>query len=118
MKVLLDHGVPKKLSRSLPGHDVITALDAGWASMENGVLLALIEQGGFHVFVTGDKNIEYQQSHLDRKPFGMLVLSTNHWPSMQPHVERVVEAVRNCQAGTISQVECGSFVPRRFRKSF
>lgn len=116
MKVLLDPGVPKKLARSLREHDVITALDAGWASMENGVLLALIEQGGFQVFVTADKNIEYQQSHLDRKPFGMLVLSTKHWPSMEPYVAKVVEAVGRCAPGTILEIECGKFVPLRFRR--
>ena len=115
MKVLLDEGVPRQLVHTLREHDVTTVPDAGWASAKNGVLLGLIERSGFHVFVTCDKNIEYQQRQLDRKPFGILVLSTNHWPSMRPYIEKVVEAVEGCQPGAVAKIECGRFVPRKFR---
>ncbi len=116
MKVLLDEGVPRQVAHNLRGHDVTTVPGAGWASVKNGVLLGLIEESGFRVFVTCDKNIQYQQHQLDRKPFGILVLSTNHWPSMQPYIETVVEAVKRCKPATIGKVECGRFVPRKFRK--
>lgn len=115
MKVLLDEGVPRQMAHTLGGHDVTTVPDAGWASVKNGLLLELIEQTGFRVFVTCDKKMEYQQNQLARKPFGILVLSTNHWPSMQPYLEIVVKAVERSQPGTLAKVECGRFVPRKFR---
>ena len=61
MKVLLDEGVPRQVAHHLRGHEVATVPDAGWASAKNGVLLGLIERSGFGVFVTCDKNMEYQK---------------------------------------------------------
>ncbi len=117
MKVLLDEGVPRQLLHSLRKHNVTTVPDAGWASIKNGVLLELIEQSDFGVFMTCDKNMEYQQSELTQSSFAVLVLSTNHWPSMEPHVDRVVEAVEQCKPGSVFKIECGRFIPRKFRTS-
>ena len=115
MKVLLDEGVPEPVARSLRGHEVTSVIAAGWESVKNGILLSMMERSDFHAFLTCDKNIEYQQSHLRRKPFGMLVLSTNHWPTLKAHLEKIVQAVNDCEPGTITYVDCGHFVPRRFR---
>ena len=115
MKVILDEGVPNQVARNLPYHEVTTVARAGWASVKNGKLLALIEGEGFGAFVTCDKNMEFQQQ-LHRWPFAILVLSTNHWPSMEPHVGTITEALDVAQPGTMSSVECGRFIPRRLRK--
>jgi hypothetical protein len=114
-RVLLDEGVPKQVGDYLPGHEVTTVPRKGWASVKNGKLLALIEEAGFGAFITADKNLEAQQS-LHGLPFGILLLSTNHWPSMKPHLEQIADALDHCKAGTILKVDCGSFVPRRMRK--
>ena len=109
MKLILDEGVPKQVARILARHDVTTVPDAGWASMKNGELLDLIERAGFKVFVTCDKAMETQQP-LHRRPFSILLLSTNHWPSMEPYIGVINEAIDGSQPGIVSRVECGRFV--------
>lgn len=39
MRVLLDECVPRGLRDLLPGHDVKTVAEAGWAGVKNGELL-------------------------------------------------------------------------------
>ena len=60
MRILLDECVPKRLKRDLPGHDVRTASEMGWAGKQNGALLALAE-ASFDVFLTVDRNLAFQQ---------------------------------------------------------
>ena len=60
MRILLDECVPATLGRDLVGHEVRTVPEMGWASKENGALLALAE-GKFDVFLTTDQRISYQQ---------------------------------------------------------
>jgi hypothetical protein len=58
LKVLFDEDVPRKLARSLPGHDIHTVVSMQWGGVKNGALLELIEREAFNVFLTGDKNME------------------------------------------------------------
>ena len=44
MRVLLDECVPRALRHELPGHDVKTVAEAGWAGVKNGKLLRLAAQ--------------------------------------------------------------------------
>ena len=39
MRILLDESLPRELKQELPGHDVQTVQDAGWAGLKNGDLL-------------------------------------------------------------------------------
>lgn len=55
MRVLLDECLPRQLTRQLVGHQAQTVPDLGWASKENGELLALAA-GRFDVFLTVDRN--------------------------------------------------------------
>ena len=41
MRVLLDECVPRALRKELPGHEVKTTAEAGWAEIKNGALLKL-----------------------------------------------------------------------------
>jgi len=87
----------------------------GWASVKNRKLLALIEEAGFNAFITADKNLEAQQS-LQGRPFAILLLSTNHWPSIRPQVSKISEALHTCEPGSVTKVDCGAFTPRRMMK--
>jgi hypothetical protein len=87
----------------------------GWASVKNGKLLALIGKAGFSAFISADKNLETQQS-LHGRPFATLLLSTNHWPSIRPNVGKIAEALDACKPGSVTNVDCGTFVSRRARK--
>ena len=115
MKIILDEGVPKEVTRSLPGHHVTTVPEAGWASVKNGKLLALIESAGFNAFITCDKNLEFQQ-RLHGRPFAILLLSTNHWDTLEHHVIAMAKALGGAKSGVVTEVDCGKFVPRKFRK--
>ena len=63
MRVLLDECVPRRLRAELPGHEVKTVAEAGWAGAKNGTLLQLAATQ-FDVLLTVDRNLEYQQSFL------------------------------------------------------
>jgi hypothetical protein len=53
MRVLLDECVPRGLRRELPGHEVKTVAEAGWAGVKNGELLQLAARQ-FDLFLTID----------------------------------------------------------------
>ena len=61
MRVLLDECVPRKLSRLIVGHNVLTAPQAGLAGQKNGALLAQAA-GQFDCLVTTDQGIPDQQN--------------------------------------------------------
>ncbi len=115
MKVFLDEGVPRRLAKHLQDHDVTTVAEAGWSGIKNGVLLSMIEWAGYRAFVSCDQNLVFQQNELERRPFAILILSTNHLPTMEPHFAKIAEAVDRCQPGEVETIECGKFVPSKFR---
>jgi hypothetical protein len=67
----------------------------------------------FHLFITYDRNLEYQQN-LQSRRIAIIALSTNIWPLIKPlikpHVERVKEAVNSAIPGSYLAVECGHIV--------
>lgn len=74
MRILLDECLPARFVRDLPGHEVQTVPQAGWAGVKNGRLLKAIGNSGrFDVFVTLDKNLRHQQD-LRSIPFALAVL--------------------------------------------
>lgn len=111
----MDEGVPRQLAAHLPDHDVTTVPNAGWAGVKNGELLGLIENTGFRAFVSCDLNIPMQQGHLERRPFAVLLLTTNHWPTMEPHTGLIAAALDQSEPGKIETVDCGKFIARKFR---
>ena len=69
----------------------------GWSDLENGDLLAAAESQ-FHLFITTDQNLKYQQQVAGRK-LAILVLMTTSWPVIRARVTDVVAAVDQIQAG-------------------
>jgi hypothetical protein len=63
MRVLIDECLDWRLARGLPGHTVTSVQRMGWSGVKNGRLLALAEQQ-FDVFITGDRNVSFQQEGL------------------------------------------------------
>ena len=97
MKILFDQGVPVPLRDFLEGHAVTTAYEAGWATVENGQLLASAE-AGFDVLVTTDHSLRYQQNLTGRR-LAILVLPTTSWPKIKPHAAEVAEAISALRPG-------------------
>ena len=60
MRVLLDNGTPRGVAAALDGHIVEEARARGWDTFKNGELLTAAELAGFDVFVTTDRNLQYQ----------------------------------------------------------
>ncbi len=110
-RVLLDQNVPRALGAYLIGHEVWTAADEGWSALENGDLMRVANAAGFEVMVTCDQNIRYQQNMATR-PIGLLVLSTNHWPTVRAGAGAIVEAMERLEARGYRYLDCG-LPPRR-----
>ncbi len=74
MKILPDESLPRKLKNSFnEDHEVWTVRDKSWLSKKNGVLLQLMIDDGFHLFVTADRNLQYQQN-IEKLPIKIAVL--------------------------------------------
>jgi predicted nuclease of predicted toxin-antitoxin system len=104
MRVILDHNVPAPLRQHLKGHELEEAVERGWERLKNGDLLTASEDAGFDVFVTSDKNIRHQQNLAGRK-IAIIVLRHGQWPSLQPHVQRVLETINAATRGSYKEVE-------------
>jgi hypothetical protein len=101
--VLVDECVPLKLVRLLTRHTFTTALEKSWGSFKNGRLLMLAEQE-FDLFLTCDHNLQYQQNLKGRK-IAILLLSTNHWPTLKSQAATVQSALDKAKPGAFSLVE-------------
>lgn len=91
VRILFDQGTPVPLRRTLTAHDVSTAYEMGWASLENGDLLHAAE-AQFDVLVTTDQNLQYQQ-HVAGRRLAILVLPFANWPKLQSHLPAIVSAI-------------------------
>jgi hypothetical protein len=67
-------------------------------------LLEAAEADGFDVLLTTDKNIRYRQNLAGRK-IAVVVLGLQQWPSLQPHVRLVVDAVNAAQPGSFAEID-------------
>ncbi len=104
MKLLLDECLPRKLKGGLPGHEVKTVPEMGWAGIENGDLLPLIESV-FDVFITIDGNMRYQQNMRGRS-FALIVLKAfdNTIETLLPLMPQVLEALLSVAPGQIVKI--------------
>jgi hypothetical protein len=114
-KIVLDEGAPEEIAWHLPNHEVQSVRQLGLKGTKNGKLLAAIEAGGFDAFISNDKRLEFDQN-IARLWFAVLLLSTNHWPTVRPHVSNIAKALESAKPGTITKVDCGKFVPRKLRR--
>ena len=103
MRVLFDQGTPAPLRHVLAGHCVETGFELGWATLQNGALIAAAESNGFDWLLTTDKNLKYQQNLVGRR-LAIIVLSTTSWPRIRVGAAKVVEAVGNAAAGSYAEV--------------
>lgn len=103
MKVIFDENVPLPLQQFLAGHTVTTVQREGWAGIENGELLKLVD-GRFDVLVLADKNLRYQQS-LKQRRIALVELPTNRWPALKQLAGKITQAVENSTPGSYTFIE-------------
>ena len=105
MKILFDQGTPAPLRRYLPDHDITTAFERGWQTLQNGDLLSAAETEGFAAIVTTDKNLRHQQNLADRR-LAIVVLMTTDW--------RLIARYTDYVAGAIGALAVGAYVELPF----
>ena len=105
MRVLLDEQLPRRLVRELTGHDVRTVQQQGWAGFQNGEILRRAADEGFQVFLTGDRNLQFQQN-LARARIGIVILvaPSNKIEDLLPLVPRAIEAINASKPGQLERV--------------
>lgn len=95
MKILLDESLPRKLRNSFgQEHEVWTVRDQGWLGKKNGELLRLMIHTKFELFITVDRNLQYQQN-LTRLPFTIFILCSvnNRLETLQKLVPKIFERI-------------------------
>jgi hypothetical protein len=104
VKVLVDECVDWRLSREIVGHEVKTARQKGWSTIENGELLALAANE-FDVFVTVDRNLSFQQN-LPAFTIAVIVLRapSNRLTDLQPLVPALLESIPSAKRGAVTYV--------------
>jgi predicted nuclease of predicted toxin-antitoxin system len=86
MRILLDENFPKDFTPLLIGHEVSNVHDHGWAGTKNGELLRRARDV-CDVFVTLDRNLEFQQN-IRILPFGIVLVRSlsNRMADLSPLV--------------------------------
>ena len=77
----------------------------GWSSVQNGELLRRAAAAGYHVFVTPDRKLEYQQ-HIPSVGVAVVVLRahTNRIEDIAPLVPALLQALPGLRASTVTHV--------------
>ena len=104
MRVLLDECLPRRLRRELPGHEVVTVAEAGWAGVSNGTLLRRAA-GAFDAFITVDRNSSFQVDLSElRLAVVVLVAVSNRFEVLKPLMPEVVRLLPLLSRGRVVRV--------------
>ena len=104
VRILFDANTPAPLAGWLKGHQVTRADELEWQGLENGDLLDSAEQAGFEILLTCDQNVRYQQNFSSRK-LAVVILSTNHWPSLKQVADRVAKQIDFVRTGQVVRID-------------
>jgi predicted nuclease of predicted toxin-antitoxin system len=105
MRVLLDECVPRKFRNFLPDYDCHTVPEEGLAGKKNGELLSLAEKSGFHVFLTLDRGIEYEQN-LQQRTIAVILIraKSSRLADLSTHSSEILRLLRSLQPGQLVKV--------------
>jgi len=103
MRILLDENFPADFAKLFEGHDISTVHSLGWSGVKNGELLRLA-YGVCDVFVTLDRNLEFQQN-VKVLPFGVVVVSSvsNRMADLRPHIASIIQAASRVAPGQVEK---------------
>jgi predicted nuclease of predicted toxin-antitoxin system len=104
MRILLDENFPVDFAKLFTAHEVHTVHSLGWAGIKNGELLRRA-YAVCDVFVTLDRNLEFQQN-IKVLPFGIVVVRavSNRMVHLVPLVAGIVEATAQATVGEVVRV--------------
>ena len=104
MRIRLDECLPRRLRRALPGHEVETVPEAGWAGVSNGDLHRRAAST-FDVFMTVDRNLAVQQEFAAMDlAVVVLVASSNDIEDLRPLMPEVMRLLPTLRRGAIVRV--------------
>ena len=104
MRVLLDECLPRRLKHEVRADFVRTVPEVGWASIENGALLRLAEVE-FDIFLTRDRNLEYQQNLQDIDlAVIVLIARSNDIDDLKPLMNATNDAIQNIQSHEVRYI--------------
>lgn len=105
MRLLLDECMPRRLRQELPGHDVATVQEMGWAGLANGALLRAAADAGFAALLTVDRGIEFQQS-LRNLNLSVLAVQarSNDINDLRPLMPKVEAALGELTPGIVVRI--------------
>ena len=99
MRILFDQGVPAPLRDSLRNHEISTAYECGWSTLNNGDLLDAADGARFDILITTDKNLRHQQNLAGRR-IAIVVLPSASWPRIQRDLSMIGRAVEQASEGS------------------
>ncbi|HEV8129637.1 MAG TPA: DUF5615 family PIN-like protein [Acidobacteriota bacterium] len=104
MRVLLDENLPVDLATELVGHEVATVTGLAWEGIRNSELLRRAE-GRFEVFVTMDRNLEFEQN-ISVLDLGVVLIRapSNRMIHLRPLLSFILEALEEVQPGELRRV--------------
>jgi hypothetical protein len=94
----------RALHNDIPGHEVRTVAELGWAGVKNGELLRLAA-GQFDVLLTVDRNLEYQQRFAGVSLAVIIIhAASNDVAVLRPLMPKVLVAIRQTGPGVVTHV--------------
>ena len=104
MRILLDENIRIDFAAELRGHDLSTVVELGWSGLLNGELMRRAREC-CDVFVTLDRNIEFQQN-IPILPFGVIVVHavSNRMVHLRPLASAILLAVSAAMPGKLQKV--------------
>ncbi|MEH3115246.1 DUF5615 family PIN-like protein [Pedobacter terrae] len=96
MKLLLDENLPKRLKEHFAGHEIYTVRDMGWNGVKNGELLKLMIADDFHILITFDKNLQFQQN-FEKYTLPIIVLNAldNTYLTLKEFVPQILSLLKS-----------------------
>jgi hypothetical protein len=99
LKILLDQNAPYGLIRLLTEHEVIFAGDIGWSKLVNGELIKAAEEAGFHVMITADGNIRYQQNLASWRLAILWLAGATNWKIVRERIAEIRTSLNGIHVG-------------------
>jgi len=103
MRILLDENFPADFAAEFKTQEIVTVHSLGWSGIKNGELLRRAAEV-CEVFVTLDRNLEFQQN-IKALSIGIVVVRSvsNRLSDLKPHVAGIIEAAGRVQPGNVEK---------------
>jgi predicted nuclease of predicted toxin-antitoxin system len=104
VNILLDENLDWRLGRDLPGHEIQSVRQVGWAGLKNGVLLAKAAKR-FDLLLTMDSKMGFQHN-VAKYRIAVIALEarSNRLADTRPLMPKVLAVLPSVKSGTVTLV--------------